>query len=130
MSKIILDQGKGKILFVLSLWHSRDPHKGSFVILHYELYHPFNFILYHVTQRPTTFGMDFTSHFEHQNKSQDIGFSFPLSISKIRLWKAKTTSSDQPITDKDGSTKLKSLSYGLINLAFLLKVKSTILKTS
>ena len=74
--------------------------------------------------------MGLTGHFKNQSKSPDSGFSSSLSISKIRLWKAETTCFDQPILSEEGSIKLKSFSYGMINLAFQLKVKSTTLKTS
>lgn len=42
----------------------------------------------------------------------------------------KTTSSDQLILDEEASIKLKSLSYGMINLAFLLTAKRAIRKMS
>lgn len=73
--------------------------------------------------------MDLTRHSEQQSKSQGTAFSSSLSISKLRLYKAKTTSSSQQIMDEKDLIKLKSLKYKMINLAFLLKVKSTSLKT-
>lgn len=74
-------------------------------------------------------GVDLAAHSEHQSKSQDTGLS-SLSIPKIRFCEAQRTGSVQQTLHEKSSIKRETLRYEMINLAFLLQVKSTILKRS
>lgn len=54
--------------FLLSLWHSRDPHKDSFAICTVS-YGPSLSAPYRTAQRVRTFGVDLIGHFKYQSKS-------------------------------------------------------------
>lgn len=116
-SKLFLTRKKRRDSIFAKAVAFKGPTQRQLYYLHCKLYYPTNPALYHLTQRATTFGVDLTGRFKHQSKLRYWLFS-PLSISKITR-KAKTTCSDQPTQNEEGSIILKSLSYGMINLAFL-----------
>lgn len=108
MFKIILDEKGGDILFFLSLWHSRDSYKASFITCIISYIIP---LILHFTKSYNPW-YGFNWPFQIVKEVSNTGFSPSISILKIMLWKAKTNCSHQLLLNEQSSIKLKSLSYG------------------